>query len=201
MKIAPILFILFFLVIPVYGFADCSKNGTTVVYINGIFGDINSAKADKNNLEKQYKAKVKNQDVDFINGYNESHAWGIDDVISSAIQMYAKSAEDHDFVDILNQVHGDLKTQKILLLGYSQGSFYSNAIYDYLVKNGVDKNSIAVYNVATPADRVAGPEGHPGKYLTSSTDRVVGGVVSGLAKVGAGKPLPANITLAIQKDE
>ncbi|MCX6722389.1 MAG: lamin tail domain-containing protein, partial [Candidatus Staskawiczbacteria bacterium] len=114
---------------------------------------------------------------------------------------YAKSAEDHDFVDILNQVHGDLKTQKILLLGYSQGSFYSNAIYDYLVKNGVDKNSIAVYNVATPADRVAGPEGHPGKYLTSSTDRVVGGVVSGLAKVGAGKPLHANITLPIQTDE
>ena len=71
---------------------------------------------------------------------------------------------DYDLTNILRQLHGDLKAQKILLVGHSQGTFYTNAAYDYLVKNGVDKKSIAVYNIGTPADKVAGN----GEYLTSS---------------------------------
>ncbi len=99
---------------------------------------------------------------------------------------------------ILRQVHQELSTRKVLLVGHSQGTFYTNAAYDYLTGHGVAKESIAVYNIATPADRVLGG----GNYLTSSTDKVISSIVAGLASVSSvRKPLPANIDLALSADE
>ncbi len=77
-------------------------------------------------------------------------------------------------------------------MGHSQGTFYTNAAYDYLVKNGVQKDSISVYNVATPADRVA----DGGNYLTSSKDKVINEVVRRLIEIGSARiPLLANIDI------
>lgn len=199
MKVVLILFISMLLLVPIFVFADCNKSGTTVIFINGMFTPTEDQANDaKKALEHQYDLKGKNSDVIFTLGYNASHASGLIDVVDVAVQMYQGGSLDYDLTNILRQVHTDLKTQKILLVGHSQGTFYTNAAYDYLVANGVDKNSIAVYNVGTPADRVAGN----GKYLTSSTDKVIEDIARRLAEKGsAQKPLPANITFTLPEDE
>jgi hypothetical protein len=61
-----------------------------------------------------------------------------------------------------------------------------------LINNGVPADSVSVYNIATPADYVAGG----GSYLTSSKDRIINDVVRGLIERGfAKRPLPANIDI------
>ncbi|MCR4280766.1 MAG: lamin tail domain-containing protein, partial [Candidatus Kaiserbacteria bacterium] len=90
-----------------------------------------------------------------------------------------------------------VSTRKILLIGHSQGTFYTNAIYQYLIKNGVPAESIAVYNLATPASYVEGG----GQYLTSANDRVINGIRPLIGKFGANMPLTANITISIPADE
>ncbi len=192
-----ILFIFSLFIAPIFVFADCSKTGTTVIFINGIWENEAQARSDKQYLEYQYKIKGESKDVNFINGYNPIHVFGLDDLVSSIMQAYGVNGVDYDLTNILLQAHIDLKTQKILLVGHSQGTFYTNIAYDYLTNHGVDKNSIAVYNVATPASKVAGN----GKYLTSSTDEVINSIVRQLATAGnANKPLPANITINIPKN-
>jgi len=187
------------LVLPSFALANtCSSPGVTVVYVNGIFTDNTAAASDKNLLKKNFVDKTKRTDVEFINGFNPSHVAGIDDLITSTMQGYQGASLDYDLVNILNQVHSQLQTQKILLVGHSQGTFYSNAAYDYLVKNGVPKESIAVYNIATPADRVAGS----GNYLTSSTDKVISTIVAKLTSFGsARRPLKPNIDIKLSAAE
>ena len=193
-----ILFILLLVVSPIFVCADCSKTGTTVIFVNGIFGTEASATADKDLLQQKFLYYTNRDDIKFLNGFNESHVAKLDDLVTSAVQAYVGGYLDHDLTDILRQVHADLQTQKIILVGHSQGTFYTNAAYDYLVGHGVDKNSIAVYNVATPADRVAGPTGNPGKYLNSSTDEVINSIIRSLTTIAwAKKPLPANINIVI----
>ena len=193
------LFVILSLITPFFVYADCSNLGTTVIFINGMFiSDKSDADASRKILANVFKAKSDIKDVNFILGYNPSHVAGIDDVVSFVKQAYNGGRMDYDLATILRQIHSELKTQRILLIGHSQGTFYTNAAYDYLVAHGVDKDSIAVYNVATPADFVAGSEGHPGKYLTSSTDRVISSIVKELAKIGsARRPLPPNISLKL----
>jgi hypothetical protein len=198
MKIVPILLILFFLALPAYGFADCAKTGTTVIYINGIFGDEKSALADKELLKRRFVKISDRKDVDFINGFNASHGGGAVDVVQVALQMLLGESVDHDLTDILNQAHENLKTQKVLLLGYSQGSFYSNAGYQYLTGKGeMDKNSVGVYNVGSTASWVAGN----GKYATSDTDKVIKAVREKAQAIKAKEPLPANITFELPEDQ
>ena len=183
---------------PIFVLANCNKAGATVVFVNGIFGNEALAKLDKNNLRDKFLYYTQDKSVRFINGYNESHINGLGDLIKSVTQAYGNEGVDYDLTTILNQVHEQLETRKILLVGHSQGTFYTNAAYEYLIKNGVPSESIVVYNVATPADRVGGN----GNYLTSSTDKVINSIVRDLAIVGsAKKPLPANIDIKLSAEE
>ena len=188
-----------FILLPVFVFADsCSNNGATVIYINGIFTDEVSARADEESLKNSFFLKTRRNDIDFILGYNESHLKGIGDLIKSVQQVYRGASLDYDLTNILRQVHSELSTRKVLLVGHSQGTFYTNAAYDYLVKNGVSEESTAVYNVATPADKVSGG----GNYLTSSTDKLINSIVRQLIDLGsAKKPLPANIDIKLSPEE
>ncbi len=198
MKKFLVIFILGLVFLPFSAFAQCKSDGFTVVYVNGIFTTESDAKKDLLKLQTKYEDKNQISDVEFILGYNATHLAGGGDLIKSVIQAYNGASLDYDLKTILNQVHGELKTRKILLVGHSQGTFYTNAAYDYLIKNGVQKDSVSVYNVATPADKVAGT----GNYLTSSTDKVINEIVRKLIEIGsAKKPLPANIDITLSEKE
>ncbi|MDO8552296.1 MAG: hypothetical protein Q7S01_02060 [bacterium] len=190
---------LVFLVVltPSYVFAVCEPNGTTVVYVNGIWTNKEDADKDTYALTKQFEKKGKETDVQFINGYNPPHIGGFGDTLQSIAQAFGNSISDFDRDTILMQIHPQVSTRKILLLGHSQGTFYTNALYQYFLNNGVPVESLAVYNLATPADRVEGG----GAYLTSTNDRVINGIRPWMAKAGAPAPLPANITIPLPPNE
>src|SRR3989344_1053854 len=176
---------------------ECNKDRITVVYVNGILTNKRDAQDDTDLLRIKYEQITHHTDVDFLTGYNQTHLGGGTDIIQSAAQAFGKSVSDFDLNTILMQIQPQVSTRKILLVGHSQGTFYTNSIYKYLTDNGVPKESIAVYNVATPANHVEGS----GKYLTSTNDKVINGVRPLMAKYGAPAPLSANITIAVPADE
>jgi hypothetical protein len=158
-----------------YAAESCSPNSVTVVYINGIFVKSEAeAKKDTDLLKDKFKDNGGSTNVTFLTGYNPSHFFGAGDIVKSLGQVYFGGNMDIDLVNILNDLHSKVKTQKILLVGHSQGTWYTNAAYQYLINNGVSRESIAIYNVATPTDNVAGVKNINQKdYLTSNNDQVI----------------------------
>lgn len=152
-----------------YAATNCSDQGTTIIFVNGVFGDLTQAQTDLFSLQKTFLKNGGDKTLQFHNGYNPSHFAGGGDLIESISQAFGKPISNYDLDTILQQVHDELTTRKVLLVGHSQGSFYTNEMYDYLIKHGVPRQSIAVYNVATPAVFTAGG----GQYLTSSNDKVI----------------------------
>lgn len=181
--------------------AACSKDGFTVVYVNGILTSEAQADADRDNLQRTFQKGSSLTGVKFITGYNATHLAGIGDDLKSIAQTYLSASgadvEDFDLQTILNKIAPDVTTQKILLIGHSQGSFYTNAMYDYLTNHGVPASAIAVYNLATPASGVAGK----GTYLTSGYDRAINYIRELDAEANAPEPLPANILIPIFPSE
>ncbi|MEK7106577.1 MAG: hypothetical protein AAB899_00115, partial [Patescibacteria group bacterium] len=141
--------------------------------------------------------KYRGESVGIELGFNESHLAGGGDIIQSAAQAFGTTVSDFDRDTILMRIYPQVDTQKILLVGHSQGTFYTNSMYDYLVTHGVPMSSISVYNIATPADRVRGG----GKYLTSTNDRVINKIRILIAKAGTPAPLSANITIPLPENE
>ncbi len=162
-------------------YSNCYKSGYTVVSVNGIFTDDIGAKNNKENLKKILPSVYKNEPiiVDYI--YNSTHLAGVGDLVDVTRQGLFDSNSDFDLVDMLDDASEKIKTQKVLLVGHSQGNFYTNNFYDKVAGKigGVPVESIGVYGVATPADRVAGG----GKYLTSDTDSVIATLVGSLKNI------------------
>ena len=178
--------------------ASCNVNGYTVVYVNGILTDEQEAKDDKKALERKYiEAGEPSGHLIFLNGHNPSHFAGGGDLYKSAQQTLEKAAAtvvaDYDLKTILMQIHPEVTTRKILLVGHSQGTFYTNAIYRYFLEHGMPEGSVAVYNLATPAAYVEGG----GRYLTSENDKAIKEIRGYDARVGARAPLPANINIPL----
>ncbi len=181
------------LLVPNYAKADfisgqCSSNGYTVATINGIFTDKKGAEDNMIALFDKLGLSWNAQEIDYQYLHNESHLGGIGDLIKSIEQKLFDSwtVTDYDLVEMLKDSSAKVKTQKLLVVGYSQGNFYSNSFYDKVAgkSGGVPKESIGVYSVATPAGRVAGN----GKYITSDTDKVIAGWVSSLTLGSIMKP-------------
>ncbi|MFH1899824.1 MAG: lamin tail domain-containing protein [Patescibacteria group bacterium] len=190
------LFLIFFF--PSNLFAQCSDNGYTIVYVNGIFTPTKKlADADRDKLMIEYQKHFNISDITFRTGYNPSHLAGLGDLIESASQIYNTSISDYDFKAILAQIHLEVKTKKIILVGYSQGSLYANEMYNYLVNNGIPKESIFIYNIATPANYVAGN----GEYLTSKEDGVINSIRGVAMKVNGPQPLPGNVDIFLTEQE
>lgn len=203
-KIAISVFSLFF--IPSITFAACSNKGASVVYINGIFTSLTQAENDLVSLKTQYKIRTKDSSIEFINGYNPTHVGGAADLVHAAAQTLDSSISTFDRNTILLQIHPQITTRKVVFVGHSQGSFYANELYDYLLDHGQPKAATGVYQVGSPASFVAGG----GKYLTSSNDsiinaarRIASNVPEGLAPLAAKDNLPeyptpmkSNITLS-----
>src|SRR3989338_3757516 len=211
-------FALILLLIPTFAFASCSQKGATVVYVNGILTSLAEAQDDLYTLEEYYQKRTGDYETKFTNGYNPSHLGGFGDLLKSIGQAYQNRGpyiQDTDLITILLQIHPQVTTQKLLLVGHSQGTYYTNAMYEYLTGHSVSKSSISVYNLATPAGFVAGG----GQYLTSSTDKVINRIRSSLSiapsreAFAAGpvlatvpqtfpdKPLPPNTTLTLNAKE
>jgi len=184
--------------IPGISFAStCSNNGITVVYINGIKTNEQNAKKTMGELQKAFEDVYGKGHAVFLTGYNPSHLAGFGDIAETISQMRDSSISNYDRDTILLQIHPEITTRKILLVGHSQGTLYTNEIYDYLLKNGETREAIGVYNVATPASFVAGS----GAYLTSENDKVINLTRDNAKHIGAKPPLDANINIALTPEE
>lgn len=181
--------------IPNFAFAACSPDPTTILYINGIFSTAQKAEADLLRLKEEFKISPEYNNIKFLNGFNPSHLGGGGDLVKAWFQNHVADgiyADDYDLKTILINLHKDLKTQKILLVGHSQGTYYTNAAYYYLIANGVPKDSIGIYNIATPASYVA----NNGPYLNSSGDTML----TFLRNTLGFSALPSNIDLVASVD-
>ena len=175
----------------------CSPNGYTVLTINGIHTDQDGAVKNRNalkNLLLYQSSQYNNQKitVDFL--LNPSHAGGAFDLIDAVQQGLFDEKSDYDLIEMLNDASEKVATQKLLLVGHSQGNFYANNFYDLLADKtgGVPRKSLGVYGVATPASRVAGG----GNYVTSDTDKVIASVVRRVFNT-----LPSNAHISFQPSD
>ncbi len=150
-------------------FASCGATGSTVIYVNGILTNKRDAGDDLYLLKTNFKEKTGRDDVRFLTGYNPSHLAGAGDLIQATSQLFNFSISDFDLNTILLDIQPKIKTQKILFVGHSQGTFYANEVYDYLLKNGESKDSVGVYNIATPASYVSSGGIYLGESLLSAT--------------------------------
>lgn len=179
------------------GATSCDITGYDIVLVNGVLTDRPEADDMRKDLEKALPTNVGAQKVTVLLGHNPIHIAGLGDELESAAQAFGSSISDFDLNTILMQIQPQVSTRKILLLGHSQGTFYTNSMYTYLTNHGVPAESIAVYNLATPADHVEGD----GAYLTSANDRVINRIRPLMAKAGAPAPLSANIPIPIPENE
>lgn len=176
---------------------NCSVDDYSIFLINGIFTQKDDAKKDQRKLEKLLNLYNNNDYIPVSLLYNPSHLGGLGDLTQTFSQMMEKPINDLDFKDILIDLHSQLKTQKLLLVGYSQGTFYANEVYNYLIENGISPRSAAVYNIATPASYVAGE----GQYLTSATDKVISLARDIARTLKIKEPLPPNINIPLSSKE
>ena len=148
---------------------ECTSKGYTVIFVNGVLNTKDEAEESRFNLGQALATAKLSESITVQLGYNPSHLAGAGDLIQSIFQAFSSSVSNYDLNTILMQIHPEVTTRKILLVGHSQGTFYTNEMYNYLVAHGVPKESIAVYNLATPASFVAGG----GRYVTSSNDKLI----------------------------
>jgi hypothetical protein len=163
-------------------FAACNADGFTVVYINGVKAESEKAvQKDMGALRDNFTFHSSMKNVTFITGYNPSHLAGLGDIAETISQMQDSAISNYDRDTILLQIHPEITTQKVLLVGHSQGTLYTNEVYDYLIRNGEPKDAIGVYNIATPASFVAGG----GRHLTSANDKVINLARENAGRIGA----------------
>ncbi len=192
-KLVILIFIIFYFPYIVQA-ETCSSVGYSIFTINGINTDLIGAQNNKKALGKVLPSEFNNQPlvIDFL--YNPTHLAGFGDLVDAVKQGLFDQKSDYDLVEMLNDASQKVKTQKLLLVAHSQGNFYANNFYDKVASlpGGVPSESIGVYGVASPADRVAGG----GKYLTSDTDSVIAAIVGRFLKI-----LPPNIHIPLQNSD
>jgi hypothetical protein len=169
--------------------AACTEIGATVVYINGVFTSDKQAGEDLQKLQRKFIEKSANRSVFFKNAYNPSRLEGLGDLAQAYSQIIDSPISTFDRDTILFQIHSQITTRKLLLVGHSQGTFYTNEIYKYLLENGEPREAVGVYNIASPAKEVAGN----GLYLNSTNDSLLNLVQGNLSNA----ILPRNIVIPI----
>ncbi len=175
----------------------CNTYDSTVVFVNGIFTDEGKAKENKKELERSYSYYFDIDNIEFALAHNPSHIAGLGDLTQTYYQIVGQSISSFDLQTMLMQLQKDVATQKVLLVGHSQGTFYTNEIYEYLIKNGLPESAVSVYNIATPANYVAGN----GRYLTSANDNLINEVRIWAAGLNANQPLEANALIPLSSSE
>lgn len=149
----------------------CSTSGYTVFTINGMFTGKQEAIDNSNRLKNLLPSKYNNEPIFFDYLYNPSHIAGAGDVVDVVAQTLEEKAGDYDLWKMMDELSKKAKTQKILFVGYSQGNFYANDIFEKITSQnvGVPSAPLGVYSIATPDDHVS----KSGLYLTSDTDKII----------------------------
>ncbi|KKU57183.1 MAG: hypothetical protein UX81_C0043G0003 [Parcubacteria group bacterium GW2011_GWA2_47_12] len=166
-----------FVFAPFFVFAQtenlCSPTGYTILAINGILTNEETAKKNRNSLKNQLPEFFNNESITIDYLHNPSHFAGGGDIAKTVAQMMndGKEVDDYDLTEMLQSASEKVKTRKLLVVGHSQGNFYANAFYKMA---GTPSESTAVYSVATPSSYVAGG----GEYITSETDKMIAGLVA-----------------------
>ncbi len=192
------LFVLFIfgLLYPNFGFiqADnflCSPKGYTVLIINGMYTDESKAIENRDKLFRFLQGNHKGEKVTVEYLHNPSHISGLGDIYDVVYQKLfeTEAVGDYDLIEMAKDANRKVRTQKILLVGHSQGNFYANSFYQRNTGGGfgIPAQSMGVYSVATPASFVAGG----GQYMTSMGDEVINKIRTG----GLLKVLSANIVI------
>ncbi|MFZ2593333.1 MAG: hypothetical protein WAX38_00985, partial [Minisyncoccia bacterium] len=179
---------------PLISHAQACSNDVTVVYVNGMFAESEDyVVRDKDLIKDKYEIYYNPKGMTFNYGYNPSRFSGIADSWKVIMQSYMPDnyVRDHDFHTIVNKLHKEVSTKRILLVGHSQGTFYTNLLYQYYIENGVPPQSISVFNIATPASFVAGN----GTYVTSASDNVINSARETQYNYGAPAALSANTNI------
>lgn len=172
----------------------CLPEGYTIFTINGIFNDEIEAIKNKDKLKARFNSLYKEEPlfVDYL--YNPTHLAGLGDLVDVLQQGVFGEVSDYDLVEMINDASDKVKTQKVLLVAHSQGNFYANNFYNEIASmpGGIPRESLGVYAVASPADKVSGG----GRYLTSDTDQVIAGTVAEYIEI-----LPPNIHIPLDEKE
>ncbi len=166
------------LLIPNISFANvlCSKDGYTIATLNGINTTDDEAKVNMKKLKQKFGLDFADQKVDYQYLLNQTHLGGAKDVADVFVQDFFHTQSDYDLIEMLRDASNKITTQKLLLVGHSQGNFYANNFYQKVAdqRGGIPKESIRVYAVATPSNTVAGnPMPLDWEYTTSDTDKVI----------------------------
>ena len=179
----------------------CLNVGYTISGINGVFTNEEGARNNQRYLRAKVGDYYKGEKLDYQYLLNPSHLGGVGDILKSVAQglLDTETVDDYDLREMLATASEKVHTRKLLLVAHSQGNFYANSFYDTIAGNagGVPRESIAIYSVANPASRVAGAQDLPGRgrYLTSTSDKVIAGLVSRLPFT---RTLPANTTINLE---
>ncbi len=193
------LFIIIIL-IPNFSFANqCSKDGYTVLTLNGVLTNDSGAKENSENLKKVLPTAQNNQKIKIDYLLNPSHMGGALDFAQAFAQGFFHAQSDYDLVEMMKDASNKITTEKVLLVGHSQGNFYANDFYAKVAgkDGGIPKESIRVYAVGTPANNVAGRFTlSKTDYITSDTDKAIAGVAGTVFNI-----LPANIHIDLQPDD
>src|SRR3989338_1364535 len=148
-----------FFLVPNFSFAvgnveRCLKDGYTVLTLNGVFTDEKGAKKNSEDLKFHLGGNYKGEKlkVDYV--HNATHVGGLGDLLASAYQKYfdSETVEDYDLVEMLKAASEKVTTQKLLLVGHSQGNFYANSFYDKVAGQegrGTEKKK-HLLNIANP---------------------------------------------------
>ena len=121
---------------PLFAQAECSSSGYTVVFVNGIFNTEKQARTSADELQFKLGETFNSESVIVRTGYNPSHLAGLGDLAQVVAQSFGASVSTFDRDTILLQIHPEVTTRKVFLIGHSQGTLYTNNIYDYLLDNG-----------------------------------------------------------------
>src|SRR3989344_6057565 len=182
---------IFLFLLPLFVQAECFSSGYTVVFVNGIFNTEEQARQSGEALQYNLGKNYNQESVTVRTGYNPSHFAGLGDLVQVFAQSFGASVSSFDRDTILLQIHPEVTSRKVFLVGHSQGTLYTNDMYSYLISHGEPKAAVGAYNVATPANYVAGG----GTYLTSDADFIIKDYAAYAKTVGALTPLPGNAYL------
>lgn len=93
--------------------------------------------------------------------------------------LYDNSYVGKNLKDLVEQFHDrfpkDMKESYALIISHSQGNQYANQLFDYLVNGeGFPKDHIALFGVASPADRIErGVNINNLYYITADNDKII----------------------------